>query len=228
MSKLDTEREEERSNSSRVYLREVIGEFAAELPKGARVLDAGGGPGRYGSLFAEQIYEIADLRPGSTYVCDIHALPIPDETFEAALSTQALYLMKEPKIVLSELHRVLKPGGPILLTAPFIYEYGPIGRDFFRFTSAGFSHLCETTGFHITKITWLEGFFGTLGYLLRTASEQLSRLHTQEYSPVDRRIVHKGEIDLALLGQAFNEMDLRYKEMSVGFPLNYVVRAYRV
>jgi SAM-dependent methyltransferase len=224
---MNTEPEMERLNSSRVYLRQAIAAFAAELPAGAHVLDAGGGPGRYAPLFANQRYEIADLRPGSAYVCDIHALPMADETFDAVLSTQTLTLVKEPKTVLSELHRVLKPGGPFLLTSTFIYEEGPIGRDYFRYTSAGFSYLLEAAGFRIMEMTWLEGFFGTLGYLLRTASEQLGRLDAQAYSSLDRRIVRRGETDLALLGQAFNELDLRHKETSVGFPLNYVIRAYK-
>lgn len=221
-----TAEEEERINSSRVYLRRIVAEFAARLPVGARVLDAGGG-GRalYATLFANQRYETADLRSGSTYVCDLHSLPMANETFDAVLSTQTLNAVKEPKIVLSELHRVLKPGASILLSAPLIYEEERI--DFYRFTSKAFVHLFETAGFRITEVTWLEGFFGTLGYLLRAASEQLSRLDTQAYSPVDRRILHKGEVDLALLGQAFNELDLRCKETSVGFPINYVVRAYK-
>lgn len=225
---MTAEAEEERTNSSRVYLRRAIASFAAGLPVGARVLDAGGGPGRYRYLFSNQQYEIADLRPGSTYVCDIHALPVANETFDAALSTQTLNFTKQPMKVLSELHRVLRPGGPILLTAPFIYEEESVGKDFFRFTSSGFSHLFETAGFRITDITWLEGFFGSLGYLLRLASDNLARLDTRAYSSIDRRIVRKGEIDLSLLGQAFNEMDLRYKETSAGLPLNYLVQACKL
>jgi SAM-dependent methyltransferase len=223
---MHTDEEAERTNSSRVYLRRIVAEFAATLPAGARVLDAGGG-GRalYASLFANQLYETADLRAGSTYVCDLHALPMSDETFEAVLSTQTLSVVKEPKVVLSELHRVLRQGGLILLSAPLMYEEERV--DFYRFTSHAFVHLFETVGFRVTEVTWLEGFFGTLGYLLRTASEHLSRIDTQSYAAVDRRIVHNGEIDLALLGRAFNEMDLRHKETSAGFPINYVVKAYK-
>jgi SAM-dependent methyltransferase len=220
--------EAERNNSSRVHLRRIIAGFAAELPAGARVLDAGGTPGMYGLLFTNQLYETADLKPGSTYVCDLHTLPIPNETFDAALSTQTLEHTKEPKNVLRELCRVLKQGRPILLTAPFMYEEHLQPLDFYRFTSFGFAHLFEAAGFRITEMTWLEGFFGSLGYLLRTASEQLTRLDTKVYSSVDRRIVRKAEMDLALLGQAFNEMDLRHKETSAGFPLNYVIRAYKI
>lgn len=218
--------EEERLNSSRVYLRRVIADFAAQLPAGASVLDAGGG-GRalYAALFANQRYETADLRDGSTYICDLHRLPMANETFDAVLSTQTLSVVKEPRIVLSELCRVLKPGRPILLSAPLMYEEERV--DSYRFTSHALADLFAAAGFHVKEITWLEGFFGTLGYLLRTASEHLSRLDTGAYSSVDRRIVRNGEMEMALLGQAFNELDLRRKETSVGFPINYVVKAYK-
>jgi SAM-dependent methyltransferase len=223
---MQIEDDAERNNSSRVYLRRVLAEFASRLPQGARVLDAGGG-GKplYRSLFAGQQYETADLRPGSTYVCDLHDLPMAPETFDAVISTQTLCAVRSPKRVLSELHRVLKPGGPILVTAPLMYEEERV--DFYRFTATAFRDLFQTTGFRITEIGWLEGFFGSLGYLLRTASEQLARLDTGAYPAVDGRIVQKAQLDLALLGQAFNEMDLRCKETSVGFPINYVVWAVK-
>lgn len=218
--------DEERLNSSRVYLRLLVSDFAAQLPRGARVLDAGGG-GRalYAGLFADQRYETADLRDSSTYICDLHHLPMADGTYDAVLSTQTLSAVREPKVVLAELFRVLKPGGPILLSASLMYEEERMGG--YRFTSQAFADLFAATGFRIKEIAWLEGFFGTLGYLLRTASEHLSRLDTAAYSSIDRRIVRKSEMDFALLGQAFNEMDLRHKETSVGFPINYVVKAYK-
>jgi SAM-dependent methyltransferase len=221
----DAEAENERRNSSRVHLRRLIAGFAAELPDGSRVLDAGAGRAVYRPLFARQVYETADVHPASTYVCDLHALPIGDQLYDAILTTQTLEHTQEPAVVLSELARVLKPGGRLLLTAPLVYEEHLQPMDFYRFTSFGFRYLIEKAGFEIQEITWLEGFFGTLGYLLRTASHALQKLDVKDYPPIDARIIFGAQGDLALLGQAFNDMDLRRKETSVGFPINYVVRA---
>jgi SAM-dependent methyltransferase len=217
--------EKERLNSSRVHLRRVLTGFAATLPQGSRVLDAGAGNAPYRELFAGHRYETADKHPRSTYVCDLHSIPLPDESFDAVVSTQTLEHTQDPGRVLSELHRVMKNGAPILLSAPFLYEEHLKPNDFFRFTSFGFRHLFERAGFEVVTIDWLEGWFGTLGYLLRMSSDEIARLDKKPYSAVDQRILARAELELATIGQAFNDLDLRRFETSVGFPINWVVSA---
>jgi SAM-dependent methyltransferase len=217
--------EKERLNSSRVHLRRLLTAFAASLPEGSRVLDAGAGNAPYRGLFKAHRYETADKHPASTFKCDLHAIPLPDASFDAIVSTQTLEHTQDPAQVLRELHRVMKPGAPILLSAPFAYEEHLKPNDFYRFTSFGLRHLFELAGFEIESIDWLEGWFGTLGYLLRMASDEIARLDKQPYSAIDQRILARSELELASMGQAFNELDLRRLETSVGFPINWVVRA---
>lgn len=219
--------EAERVNSSRVHLRRLLTDFAAQLPPGSRVLDAGAGNAPYRPLFKQHRYETADRHRSSTYVCDLHAVPIEDAAFDAVVSTQTLEHTQDPLQVLRELHRVMKPGAPILLSAPFVYQEHLQPNDFYRFTSFGFRHLFEAAGFQVHAVEWLEGWFGTLSYLLRMASDEIARLDATGYSPIDRRILARAEQDLAALGQGFNEMDLRQKETAVGFPINWVVRAVK-
>ena len=45
-------------------------------------------------------------------------LPLRSSTADTVLLTEVLEHVAEPLVVLSELHRVLKPGGVLLLTAP--------------------------------------------------------------------------------------------------------------
>jgi SAM-dependent methyltransferase len=217
--------EKERLNSSRVHLRRLLATFAGELPPGSRVLDAGAGNAPYRGLFRQHVYETADLHPRSTHVCNLHAIPLPDASFDAIVSTQTLEHTQEPAQVLRELFRVARPGARILLSAPFVYEEHLQPNDFYRFTSFGFRHLFEQTGFAVERIEWLEGYMGALGYLMRMASHELAKLDKTPYSPIDRRILKRAELETAQLGQTFNEMDLRRLETSVGFPLNYVVHA---
>jgi ubiquinone/menaquinone biosynthesis C-methylase UbiE len=66
----------------------------------------------------------AKLRPyknrmGSTYVLihhDAQRLPFPDEVFDAVACVEALEFMPSPERVLSEMVRVLRPGGVLLAT----------------------------------------------------------------------------------------------------------------
>lgn len=48
-----------------------------------------------------------------------------------------------------EIHRVLKPGGQLLVTAPFCWDEHEIPYDFARYTSYGLRHLLEKNGFEI-------------------------------------------------------------------------------
>nr|MDQ6890483.1 methyltransferase domain-containing protein [Bacteroidota bacterium] len=45
---------------------------------------------------------------------------IPDNTFDAIILTQTLHLIYDFKAALSTCHRILKPGGTLLLTVPGI------------------------------------------------------------------------------------------------------------
>jgi ubiquinone biosynthesis O-methyltransferase len=49
-------------------------------------------------------------------VADAQALPFPDNSFDVLFSCECLEHVPEPRRMLSELHRVLKPGGVLILT----------------------------------------------------------------------------------------------------------------
>ena len=70
----------------------------------------------------------------------------------------------EPQAVINELHRVLKPGGKMLLTAPLFYQEHEQPYDYFRYTQFGWRYLLEKPGFVVKRLDWMEGFFGLCGY----------------------------------------------------------------
>jgi SAM-dependent methyltransferase len=50
-----------------------------------------------------------------------NALPFGDDQFDCATSLANLEHLEKPQLSMNEIHRVLKPGGILLLTAPTIY-----------------------------------------------------------------------------------------------------------
>jgi SAM-dependent methyltransferase len=213
------------SNSSRFYLRQVLEQFSETLEHGCRVLDAGAGPAMYRETFKNVRYETADRHPSSTYVCDLHDLPLQDSEFDAIISTQTLEHTQEPKRVLQELFRVLKPGSPILLTAPFFHKEHLQPYDFYRFTSFGMKYLFETVGFEIEKMEWLEGFFGTIGYAMKTISAELAKCNVKGIDPENEKKINMAKGLLQKLGSFFNSLDMLHKVTDSGFPKNFVVLA---
>jgi SAM-dependent methyltransferase len=150
---------------------------ASALPPGARVLDAGAGEAPYRELFEHCEYVTADWENSphegaraADLIGSLEALPVEDASFDAALSTQVLEHVAEPVRVLRELHRVLRPGGRLYLTAPLVGELHEEPYDFYRYTPHGLRHLLGQAGFEVESIEPRNGYFTTLAGLARAGA----------------------------------------------------------
>jgi len=221
-------------NSSRVYLRNVNEAFGKQMPPGSKLLDVGAGNSPYRNLFGHVQYESADIsrvkteHGETTYVCDIcERIPVPDDHFDYLLFNQTLEHVKEPARALDELFRVLRPGGTLLTTVPLFYEEHLVPYDFYRYTQFAHRYLFEKSGFRIEKIDWLEGFFGTCGYMLETIYRYApsSTPGSGEEALWARSFLAVIK-PLCLIGAgSFYRLDLTWKITNVGFPKNYVITA---
>jgi len=76
-------------------------------------------------------------------------IPFPDNTFDNIFTCEVLEHIPNFNSSLKELHRVLKPGGRILIVCPFIYAEHETPNDYYRYTSFGIKQICEDNGFDI-------------------------------------------------------------------------------
>ncbi|MDQ6679156.1 MAG: class I SAM-dependent methyltransferase [Acidobacteriota bacterium] len=151
-------------------IESALRQFAASLPPGARVLDAGAGEGRHAALFEGQHYTAVDLAVGDPAwdyrkldcIADLAALPFASATFDAVLNIVTLEHLPHPSRALAEMARVLRPGGRILLVAPHEWEVHQAPHDFFRYTLHGLEHLLTESGFTGLSITPAGGYFRLL------------------------------------------------------------------
>lgn len=207
-------------NSSRVYLDRFVAAAGMAAPSGGRVLDAGAGNGLYRHHFDHVDYEAADFEAvpgkeysGNHYVCDLTAIPVGNDRYDIVLFSQVLEHLPEPLAVLSELHRVLKPGGQVFASAPLFYEEHEQPYDYYRYTRFGLRHLFEAAGFRDLKIDWLEGYLGTVSYQLDVFARALEGTSRwRRTAPIARR-----------LSVAAARTDLKKKIVNLGHPKNYTV-----
>ncbi len=159
---------------------DAVQAFAASLPRGARILDAGAGEGQYSEYFRNQKYTGVDLGIGDgawnysqlSAIADLLALPFPDETFDASLNVVTLEHVRDPQRVLNEIHRTLKSdGGKLLLIVPHEWEEHQQPHDYFRYTRYGARYLLETAGFNEITIEPVGGFFRLLSRRLFNAAQ---------------------------------------------------------
>jgi SAM-dependent methyltransferase len=138
-------------------------DLAGQLPQvRGNVLDVGCGAQPYRELFpARASYrgiDTADAKanfgydvPDTTYF-DGDIWPVADQTIDFILCTETLEHVPDPRKLLAEAARCLKPGGKILLTTPFSARWHFIPHDYWRYTPSSLSILLSETGFVRTEV----------------------------------------------------------------------------
>jgi SAM-dependent methyltransferase len=79
--------------------------------------------------------------PGVDLVADAEQLPFPAEVFQRVECDAVLEHVCNPERVMSEIHRVLAPGGYVHLVTPFCHPFHEYPKDFRRFTIDGLKQL---------------------------------------------------------------------------------------
>jgi SAM-dependent methyltransferase len=144
--------------------------LAAREHARGRLLDIGCGNKPYVPMFAPYVTEHIGVEhadsPHALDAADIIAgayeIPLPDASVDTVLLAEVLEHLEEPERGLREAHRLLAPGGKIILTAPFMWPIHEEPRDFYRYSPFGLRHLLESAGFVDVEVEPLSGQWSTL------------------------------------------------------------------
>lgn len=157
-----------------------------------------------------------------------------DDHFDRVICNQVLEHVPEPEKAIAELHRVLKPGGRVFLSAPLFYAEHQKPYDFFRYTQFALRRIFEEVGFEIDRINWLEGYFGTAAYnyqmMAKSLPENLDQLRGRG---LRWRLFYVAPIVLlnrrlaARLSRFYARLEVSGDRVERGMPKNYVVVAVK-
>jgi SAM-dependent methyltransferase len=155
---------------------EFLQRAARTLTPEHTILDVGSGLAPYRELFSHTSYTTCDWDQ-SLYspevppdiVAPADNIPVEDESFDAVLCTEVLEHVPAPWEVLSEFHRIIRPGGAVWITVPFTWPLHEQPHDYYRYTEFGLRHLLEKAGFSQIDVAALSDTFSTLSQLMHDA-----------------------------------------------------------
>ena len=136
-----------------------------------KVLDFGCGKKPYQSLFinAREYIGVDYEGEGHSHkneqvdvFYDGKTIPFENNTFDSIFCSEVLEHIFNPDEILSELSRVVKCGGKLLLTCPFVWGEHEIPVDYARYTQFALKHLLQNHSFKIVLFEKAGDFKSTL------------------------------------------------------------------
>lgn len=136
-----------------VHVRELSAEIRG------KTLDVGCGQKPYESLFRASEYiglEIDTPENRKHKRADVYydgdTFPFGDSEFDSVVINEVFEHVFEPDRFLSEVHRVMKPEGVLLMTVPFVWDEHESPRDYARYSSFGIAAILGRHGFRVDTL----------------------------------------------------------------------------
>ncbi len=121
--------------------RQKLDLFIRKYQSRKLTLDIGCSNSPYAKYFPNRVGLDIHTGQGVDIVADAHQLPFKDEKFDNVLCTEVLEHLHSPHLAISEMKRVLKLGGKLILSTRFIFPLHDVPNDYYRYTKYGLKYL---------------------------------------------------------------------------------------
>ncbi|OGI09892.1 MAG: hypothetical protein A2Y40_08520 [Candidatus Margulisbacteria bacterium GWF2_35_9] len=107
-------------------------------------------------------YLNTDKSTNPDYLCNAESIPVSDSKFDIVLMTEVLEHLENPRVVLTEVFRILKPGGKLVITVPFLYPIHSDPNDYQRWTPTKIKKELLLIGLKIEMIQAMGGIISVV------------------------------------------------------------------
>lgn len=104
-------------------------------------------------------------------LADVTSVPFSEACADCIVCTEVMEHLPNPVACVNEIHRLLKPGGVLIASVPFLYPGHADPDDYWRFTPSGLKELFRE--FASVEIATMGATCGTLGMLIELGAQQL-------------------------------------------------------
>ena len=143
------------------YLR-VIRQYAS-----GDLLDCGCGHVPFYTVYKDQVASITCIDWANSLhqnqfldvVADLNQpFPLESNAYDTVLATDVMEHIARPWAFFGEIHRVLKPGGKVLLMVPFYFNIHEEPHDYYRYTEYALRLFCADHQMEVLEVTPLGGY----------------------------------------------------------------------
>lgn len=199
------------------------------LPDGTRLLDLGCGQMQFGRLYTR--FDVCGVDhypyPATKIVTDFHrGLPLRERCADVVVLSNVLEHIFYPALLLTEVTRVLRPGGELFIVVPFMIKIHQAPHDYHRYTNFALQQMVADAGMRIVRMDTLGNVFD-IHDVDRWARANLIRAHTKGW----RRFAARALIKIQNLSEkglgVVVPATLRQGADTIGFPQSYGIRAQK-
>ncbi len=164
------------------FRRFYLDQCLADTDFSGDVLDVGGKKENKRGTFRPPLervrsWKYLNLDPSTEpdYLCSAEAIPVPAQSFDCVLMCEVLEHLREPERVLDEVSRVLRGGGRLILSIPFLFPFHADPEDYQRWTGVKIRLALEQAGYDNITVRPMGSVFAVIYDLLRYSAGPASK-----------------------------------------------------
>ena len=173
----------------RYYIERFLAGHRADIRGRVLELKDSGYTDRFGTgVERSEVLDLDAGNPRATVVADLAAADhVPSDGFDCFILTQTLQFVYDVPSALRHAHRILRPGGVLLVTVPAVSRIAPrygLETDFWRFTPASCRRLFgEAFGPGRSEVAAYGNAMASRAFLEGVAAEELPRRRLDVQDP---------------------------------------------